>query len=243
MKRSTSLHLLVWVLGVMLIASVVAVSQVEWAVGDAFDLRIEQVVERVQLGFLFGGFRFDETAYIPRLGLEISACLQEFSPPRGLEAIESGWPVARMVLRRDQRISGVDIPIGDYLAIAWVSDCVFLLEGRWFRPRTAMVILVRESDLSGSLPDDGERWSVLIPSRVVLVRGSPEHLSPIRCDATLEPYVNRDDVIVDLCVWNMARLTLTDALPGPDAPLTVPAVDNLYPGTGDISLHEALFSP
>ncbi len=244
MKRATSLLPLAWVLGAMLCAVLTTASPVEWAIGDAFDLKIKQVAERVQLGFVFGGFGFDQGAFVPRPGLEISACLQEFSHAQGLAAIESGWPIARIVLRCDQRIAGIDVPFGEYLAIAWISDCKFLLENRWFEPRTPMVILVRESDLERPLVVEDEPWYVLIPSRVALLRESDEGLFSIRCEPALEePYLNVEDAIVDLCLWNLVRLVVMVGLPDEGAPLAIPTADQFCPSEGGTSLHEALFSP
>jgi len=243
MRRAASLLPLVWVLGTTLFTVLAVASPVEWAVGEAFDLKIERVAERVQLGFMFGGFQFHEMACAPQPGVEISVCLQEFLPPEGLEAIERGWPIARIVFRHDQSAAGVGIPVGQYLAIAWLSDCVFRLGGRWFQPRTPLLILVRESDLSEPLPGGAGRWCILVPNDVALLWGAEEIPAAIQCRPASAPTLDREDVVIDLDVWNLIRLTVMAAPLGAHASLSVPTAEELYPDPGELTLHEALFSP
>ncbi|MBN1858225.1 hypothetical protein JW848_03360 [Candidatus Bipolaricaulota bacterium] len=242
MTRATSLRSLVRVLGWMLIGGIAVGGPVEWAVGDAFDLRIEQVIERVQLGFMFGGFCFGEAAYESGSGLEISACLQEFSPRQGLAAIERGWPIVRMILKSDATLSGIGVPAGCYLGIAWISDCMFPLEGRWFEPRTPVILLVSESVLNAPLRDGAHPWYVLIPSGVVPIWAAGEHPAPIRCGPVSSPHVC-SGAILEFDIWNTVRFCVAAALPDVEAPLAIPAAAEFFPGGGDIPLHEALFFP
>ncbi len=243
MKRAASLLPLVWVLGVLLFGATAAPGPVEWVIGEALDLRIEKVIERVQLGFIFGGFRFDETVCATRSGPAISPCVQPFSSRQGLEAIESGWPVARIVFHRDQRVGGGVVPTGRYMAIVWVSDCRFFLEGGWFLPRTPLIILVRESDLCEPLPKDDRVWRVLVPSVVIPLAEADTYLTNVRCGSAFDLDPAYGAGMVDLELWDVVRLIVNDTLPDGDISLTVPSGDDLYPMPRDTSLHEALFTP
>jgi len=243
MKRAASLLPLAWVLGALLLGAAAAPGPVEWVIGEALDLRIEQVVECVQLGFMFGGFRFDEAVCAAPSGPAISTCVQLFFPRQGLKAIESGWPVARIVFDRDRRAAGGTVSAGRYLAIVWLSDCRFFVEGRWFLPRTPVIILVRESDLGEAFPGDDRSWHVMVPSVVIPLGRPDDHLTSVRCGSALDLDPTAGTVMMDLELWDVVRLIVKDTVPGGDGLLTVPTADELYPAARDASLHEALFAP
>ena len=124
-----------------------------------------------------------------------------------------------------------------------MSDCRFFLEGRWFLPRTPLVILVRESELGKPLPEDDRAWHVLVPNVVIPLAGEDTHLASVRCGSALDVDSAFGVMMVDLELWNALRLIATDTHPDGGISLTVPSIEELYPPPRDPSLHEALFAP
>lgn len=113
----------------------------------AFRDDIEAVITRVGIGIRLGLYPFDSNPVDLGPGIQVFLTRQQFRPPNALEALERGFPIARLSTSDDLLISGVTIPEGQYYLVLWISSWRFERFGIEFLPRVPILIFVTEQRL------------------------------------------------------------------------------------------------